>query len=191
MKRLLFLLIVCPTISFAQEADTTVYYHIRKHASIASAAPHKRMVWFTNQYFSATVDFQFWLQENQNWFFDESQSKELVNNGVRWIFKRRYAGNPQYKPSPLVITVNGNADKETIKGVEISGDWDAVSKLFIRYWSKPITIIEKYNIGEIAFVESFGDRVTLYYTSVNKGKIVIKPNNVLIGKKVYDPAKLF
>jgi hypothetical protein len=190
MKRLILIAFLSPVLATAQDGDSTRQYHIRKHASIALSAPHHKMVWFTNQYLSVTMDFQLWLQENQNWFFDNTKDKELPNSGVQWTFKRRFIGNSIFKPAPLIIKVHGNSDSETIKNVDITGDWDAVSKLFVRYWGKPFTISEIYKVGEIAFLDSFGDRVTLYYIGPKKGRITIKPNTILTDKKIYDPMKI-
>lgn len=195
MKRLLFLFILSIqfTNSDAQNrggvhlsgADSIKNDRDRRYNYISGKAPHGKMVWFTNQYSNVEGDFQNFLLFNMDYNLDDSKSKDLPNEGWSWVYFKKYVGPPSGAPKPIRYTVNINSDKQTIKSVVITGGFTEMALLFVRYWSKPINIDERPSKKEVAWVNSFGDRVTLYYESNGMGKITITANNELVCPKYY------
>jgi hypothetical protein len=172
MKQLLFLLLLLPLQLFAE--DSTMIYRTR-YANILNSATHKSMVWFTNQEGTVFVDFQNYLEFIKKYYQDEKLTDTYKG---KYVYRKSFVGNASDKPLPIQINVAYNTDK-TISKVTITGPWGQMADLFVSYWEKPFHLSEKRHVkGEVAWLNSFGDRVSFYNVGANDAKIVITPNEV-------------
>lgn len=181
--RLLALMLLAFFASSAQPIDTTLS-NDRRYASIAKSQRHGLMVWFTGQPFEVTADFMIYMQMRANYKYDERLSKPLPNGGMQSGFRKAYVGDGAAKPSPVIVKIRTDKDN-TISEVDINGSWYDLSRLFTSYWRKPVNVHEDPKGGEVAFVNSFGDRVSLNYHGYGKASITIRPNGILTHKNFY------
>lgn len=175
-KILLFIALAMPLRLIAQPDSNEIA--MRKYWSIAGAARHGKMAWFTNHTDDETEQFQVYLQMDQDYYLDEklSDERERSDHSFTLYFRKRGAYTDN-EPSPLRVTYSYN--KDLIKRVVITGSWYDVANLFVSYWQKDFNLKDRRSqSGEVAWLNSFGDRVAFCNVGYSKAKIVITDNKV-------------
>lgn len=159
-----------PSLAYAQVDSNDIY--IKRYEGIRHSASHGNMVWFTNQGYDVASLFDIYLQMKKDYYIVDDEKIPFYTS----VFRKRYAGNPDDKPKPLRVQYIMAKDK-TVSKVVISGSWAQCADIFISYWEKPFNLQEKRKAtGEVAWLNSFGDRVSFINVGAYDAKIVITPN---------------